>query len=87
MYVHAVQSFIWNKLASYRVGLNATEVLVGDLVKPANAEKLDVTVVTEDNKAKFNITDVVVSLPGYDIECSGNDFQYNFLVTSFLQNY
>jgi len=70
MYVHAVQSFVWNKLASYRVGLSQTELLVGDLVRAAKADKLDVTTVTEENKKNFKITDLVISLPGYDIECS-----------------
>ena len=72
MYVHAVQSFVWNKLASYRVGLSQTELLVGDLVRAAKADKLDVTTVTEENKKNFKITDLVISLPGYDIECSGS---------------
>lgn len=71
MYVHAVQSFVWNKLASYRIQLNRTDVLVGDLVRPVNADKLDVTTVSEENRKNFKITDVVISMPGYDIECSG----------------
>ena len=82
MYVHAVQSFVWNKLASYRIGLNKTDVLVGDLVKTKTSGKLDVTVATEENITDFNLSDVIISLPGYDIECSSK-FRLNRLLTTF----
>jgi len=32
MYVHAYQSYIWNLVASQRIKLSSTDVLVGDLV-------------------------------------------------------
>jgi tRNA pseudouridine13 synthase len=41
MYVHAVQSYIWNRLASYRLTLG-DDILVGDLVQPNEIEKLKV---------------------------------------------
>lgn len=42
MYVHAYQSFVWNKVASKRIQLFGTEARVGDLVIIQDEEKEDI---------------------------------------------
>ncbi|CBY37611.1 unnamed protein product [Oikopleura dioica] len=66
MYVHAVQSFIWNRLASFRLSLGG-DILVGDLVQPNEREKLKVERVDEENIKNHSIEDVVISMPGFDV--------------------
>jgi len=66
MYVHAVQSFIWNRLASFRLSLGG-DILVGDLVQPNEREKLKVERVDEENIKNHSIEDVVISMPGLQI--------------------
>jgi len=69
MYVHAVQSFIWNRLASYRLTLG-DDILVGDLVQPDENEKLKVERVSEESIKKISIEDVVITMPGFDVSYS-----------------
>ncbi|CBY14201.1 unnamed protein product [Oikopleura dioica] len=66
MYVHAVQSFIWNRLASFRLSLGG-DILVGDLVQPNEREKLKVERVDEESIKNYSIEDVVISMPGFDV--------------------
>ena len=97
MYVHAVQSLIFNKLASEegfwnpkhelllaklrsralwkpffeRLKNGGSKLLVGDLVQPDENDNKTVTVVTEENQDQFTLWDIVMTLPGYDVEYSG----------------
>ena len=72
MYVHAVQSFIWNRLASYRLTLG-DDILVGDLVQPNEIEKLKVERVSEESIKNFTIEDVVISMPGKNLLTFANN--------------
>ncbi|KAG7366262.1 tRNA pseudouridine synthase D [Nitzschia inconspicua] len=66
MFVHAVQSLIWNRAVSYRIGkMSKDSVLVGDLVDVGKGSET-VHVVTEVDIAnkKFTLEDVVVPMVG-----------------------
>lgn len=76
MYVHAYQSYIWNCMVSRRIKENATEPIVGDLVivgqgeegRPASSSSQQVKHLTPEDLANHTIFDVVLPLPGYDVE-------------------
>ena len=57
MYVHAVQSFIWN-------------IIVGDFVQPGENEKLKVVEVTAENIKNHTMDEVVITMPGFDVQYS-----------------
>jgi tRNA pseudouridine13 synthase len=66
MYIHAVQSLIWNRAASYRISkMDSDNVLVGDLVL-GEESKFKVHVVTEEDVSsrKYSIEDIVVPSVG-----------------------
>ena len=69
MYVHAVQSLIWNQLASKRIQ-KSSKIMVGDLVQPDENQKLQVFDVTADNIKDFTIDQVVLTMPGFDVRYS-----------------
>ncbi|CAG5084099.1 Oidioi.mRNA.OKI2018_I69.PAR.g10546.t1.cds [Oikopleura dioica] len=69
MYVHAVQSYIWNRLASYRLTLGE-DLMIGDLVQPNENEKLKVQLLSEENMKNFTIEDLVITIPGFDVSYS-----------------
>ena len=48
--------------------------MVGDLVQPDENDNKTVTFVTEENQDQFTIWDIVMTLPGYDVEYSGMVF-------------
>eukprot|EP00934_Nitzschia_sp_Nitz4_P001608 Nitzschia sp. Nitz4//scaffold11_size288233//166113//168044//NITZ4_000783-RA/size288233-processed-gene-0.170-mRNA-1//1//CDS//3329534101//1608//frame0 len=64
MFLHAVQSLLWNRAASYRVEMNPTSVLAGDLVQKNGSD--EVVVVTEEDvtNGNYTIEDVVLPLVG-----------------------
>jgi len=66
MYLHAVQSYVWNHLATKRISVyGSSNVLVGDTV-----EKKDGTVVvvkSEEEAAQYTMRDVVLALPGHQV--------------------
>ncbi|KAK8808688.1 hypothetical protein WA588_004333 [Blastocystis sp. NMH] len=68
LYIHAVQSLLFNRFASRRVVLGL-QPIPGDLVCKMEAateltDKTPLTVVTEENRAQFDIHQVVLPLPG-----------------------
>ena len=71
LYTHAYQSYIWNRLASKRIQCHGTQVLEGDLVL-----KSDKTVrkLTADEVPTTQFSEVVLPLPGYDIELPDNEY-------------
>ncbi|KAJ3109118.1 hypothetical protein HDU96_007328 [Phlyctochytrium bullatum] len=102
MYIHAVQSYIWNYMASERFRRYGATVTVGDLVvvktKESDAVAIDneerkgeeddefsledsrlarlievETVQTEEDAKTRSIEDVVLPLPGYQVEYPKND--------------
>lgn len=75
MYIHAVQSLIWNKAASYRVSrMDSEKALVGDLVL-GEFSKYNVHVVTEEDVAsnKYSIEDVVIPSVGVKTTYPSNE--------------
>jgi len=80
MFLHAVQSYVWNKAASYRVRTGpANQVKLGDLVLladngPGLAGKT-VRVLTQEDveSGKYSIFDVVLPLVGSKIQYPEND--------------
>ena len=73
IYVHAYQSYIWNKIVSHRLQKYGNEVLVGDIILSSDddevtGEDTKVEFVTEENKDKYTIRDIVFPLVGKSIE-------------------
>jgi len=66
MYVHAVQSVVWNRLVSERLK-NGHNIIIGDLVQPDQSEKLNVIHVTSENIDEFTFDKVVMTMPGFDV--------------------
>ncbi|GMH97372.1 hypothetical protein TrVE_jg7657 [Triparma verrucosa] len=74
MFLHSVQSLIWNKAASARIELGA-QVLPGDLVELASTSKdgksqrsnRNIVSVQKGEEGKYSIYDVVMPLPGNDV--------------------
>jgi tRNA pseudouridine13 synthase len=69
MFIHAVQSLIWNRATSHRIAkMDRDKVLVGDLVpKEANGGGGErVHIVTEDDvgKQKYTLEDILVPVVG-----------------------
>ncbi|RKF62237.1 Multisubstrate pseudouridine synthase 7 [Erysiphe neolycopersici] len=106
MYVHAYQSYVWNKVVSERWARYSDKVIVGDLVLIESQPKDNATnsqfdecgevivrpaahdiAVTRENifdraraltaeeveSGKFSISDIVLPLPGFDVEYPAND--------------
>lgn len=80
LYLHSYQSLVWNKVVSRRIMDNGFQVCVGDLV--LNKEKdtrgfEDVLMLTENNimSKNYNIFDIVLPLPGYDMKYPGNNME------------
>ncbi len=80
MYLHAYQSFIWNEAVSERIKKYGLKPCVGDLVIKkksimgvVKSEDKETIVINEKNLDEFDIYDVVLPLPGHDIEYPHND--------------
>ncbi|POS83822.1 hypothetical protein EPUL_004935, partial [Erysiphe pulchra] len=106
MYIHAYQSYVWNKVVSERWARYSDKVIAGDLVLIENKSKDNTTqsefdecgevivrpaahdiAVTRENffdraraltseeaeSGKFSISDIVLPLPGFDVEYPAND--------------
>lgn len=69
MYVHAYQSYVWNRLVSERVRrFGALKPVVGDLVLVNNmAVELD-----EQSVSRYTMQDVVMPMPGADVHLPPN---------------
>lgn len=65
MYVHSVQSWIWNQLASRRHAQYGRRLVVGDLVMPDPLVQKEVVILSEDTLANYSYQDLVLPLPGY----------------------
>eukprot|EP00980_Cylindrotheca_fusiformis_P012702 scaffold3105_cov89-Cylindrotheca_fusiformis.AAC.2 len=73
MFVHAVQSLIWNKAASHRIGaMNRDEILVGDLVECEGDKKVEIVTQEDIDAKKYDLEDVVVPLIGTKTILPGN---------------
>lgn len=75
MYVHSWQSYCWNQLTSWRLRELGPSPVEGDLVlKPSmkTTKGTEPEFVTSANKNEFSIQDVVLPLPGYDVQLPAN---------------
>jgi tRNA pseudouridine13 synthase len=75
MFLHAVQSLIWNQASSYRIeSMNSESVLVGDLVQTGEDSSM-VKLVTEDDIAnkRYTLQDVVIPLVGTKSQLPANE--------------
>lgn len=80
LYVHAYQSYVWNKVVSRRIKEHGTLVMLGDLVKVGDgemkeegmedSEEAKVKVVTEVEG--LSIFDVLLPLPGHKVRYPDN---------------
>ena len=68
MYIHAVQSLIWNRATSYRIAnMDSDNVMVGDLVSGAGmpgGDKFHIVTEEDIQNKKYTMEDVVVPLVG-----------------------
>ncbi|EFC46506.1 tRNA pseudouridine synthase family protein [Naegleria gruberi] len=85
MYIHAYQSLVYNHMVSLRIEKYGLKVVVGDIVvsrselKSCEDPKLTfespiTRIETEEQAQKYNIEDVVMSIPGYDIQFPSTEF-------------
>jgi len=88
MYTHAFQSYIWNHVVSRRISELGAQPCVGDLVLSGQSEEnLEETaadtedevirrpvpyIVTADSLSKYTVFDIVLPLPGYDVQYPDN---------------
>lgn len=68
MYVHSVQSLIWNRMVSARHRLFGRTLVSGDLVQVGN----ELVEVTEDNLEECSIENLVLPMPGYESKIPSN---------------
>ena len=88
IFIHAYQSYIWNKVTSDRFKLFGRKVLIGDLVSSEsdlgsdideeeetkqNEKHQEVTVVTEQNINNYTLFDVVMPLIGKSVKFPENE--------------
>jgi tRNA pseudouridine13 synthase len=67
MYVHAVQSFVWNHVATARIQYyGADKVIIGDTVQNSHDGAV-IHVVSEAEAAKYSMKDVVIAMPGNSV--------------------
>jgi tRNA pseudouridine13 synthase len=73
LYVHAVQSYMWNRLASFRIARFGPSPIIGDLVMLPSliddgCKVAAPVLVTETNLKEVTIFDVVLPLLGEDVQ-------------------
>ncbi len=71
MYLHAYQSYIWNKMVTKRFELFGFQPVIGDLVRKLNNKDEIITLVAE-NINDFTIDQVVLPLPGHSVKYPDN---------------
>ena len=65
MFLHAVQSLIWNRAASYRISsMKSDQILVGDLVQTEGEPKYVVVTQEDIDDKKYTLEDVVIPMVG-----------------------
>ena len=82
LYVHALQSYIWNKVVSKRIQVFGTRVLEGDLVSSgeesvesgAGASKEELVELVTD-VSKVDIHDVLLPIPGTKVRFPDNEIK------------
>jgi TruD family tRNA pseudouridine synthase len=69
-WINAYQSYIWNKMASVRLETYGSKVVVGDLLRGDDG---GIVVVTADLVSAARFCEVVLPLPGYNVQYPTND--------------
>jgi tRNA pseudouridine13 synthase len=74
MFLHAVQSLVWNQAASHRIAsMNKEAVLEGDLVQTAKDSKVEVVTADDIENDQYTLEDVVVPLVGTRSQFPSNE--------------
>ncbi|GFR68281.1 pseudouridylate synthase 7-like protein, partial [Elysia marginata] len=75
LYVHSYQALVWNHMTSRRLAKLGHRPVVGDLVltKNSNSDSSSPVVLTADNLQEYDIHNVVLPLPGYNIVYPQNE--------------
>lgn len=77
MYLHAYQSYIWNKMTSKRVELFGFKPVLGDLVRRNHSDKKEeILVLDEKNVNEYSIEHVVLPLPGHSVKYPNNESNF-----------
>lgn len=75
MYVHSWQSYIWNKLISWRLQTFGSSPMAGDIVRrssTAGNTQPDIEFLSEETKSNYSVHDILFPLPGYDVQLPKN---------------
>jgi tRNA pseudouridine13 synthase len=75
MYVHSFQSLVWNNMVTKRIQLYGFKPVVGDLVQKDGVIS---AIETEEELAKFDITDIVLPLPGHQVQYPKNSINEEY---------
>jgi len=70
-WINAYQSYVWNKMATERILRLGTEPVEGDLYIMHRGKKNEVRTVSDTSSVK--ITDIVLPLPGYNMQYPSNE--------------
>lgn len=75
--MHSWQSYIWNKVVSWRIKTYGPKPVPGDLVykeKTASCHnsKSEVEVITKETLSQYTVHDVLLPLPGFDVRWPEN---------------
>lgn len=75
LYVHSVQSLIWNRMTSHRVSLYGRQLVPGDLVFSQADSIVDKKpiMITAENINQYQVEDLILPLPGYATEWPANE--------------
>ncbi|MES1902753.1 MAG: multisubstrate pseudouridine synthase 7, partial [Paramarteilia canceri] len=61
LYIHAVQSLIWNKVVSYRLKTFGDEIFVGDLIMDVNKKQYSIL---KEDIDKYTLNDIYIPIIG-----------------------
>ncbi len=84
MYVHSWQSYVWNKVVSWRLQVHGHTPIPGDLVyrertSSSHTSKAEVDVITRERLSEYTIHDVLLPLPGFDVKWPENEAKEEML--------
>lgn len=80
MYLHSYQSYVWNHMVSQRIKIYGVIPVIGDIVEVTKDEdKKDYIYLTNENLKEFNMTDVVMPMPGFDVKYPDNKMKEQYV--------
>ena len=71
MYLHAYQSYVWNKMVTKRFELFGIQPVIEDLVRKKE-NKDEIITLDSENINRFTIDQVVLPLPGHNVKYPNN---------------